>query len=200
MEPITLFPDCGYLDLILGPMSSLKSTFLILKITTYADVGDSCIYINHSSDQRNVASQDDAVTTHHSGFSKLSPIIHRCKTNLLSDVDIDNFQFIAIDEAHLYPDLQETIIDWVNNKNKYVFVAGLDGDFKQETFESNPLSLIPHADTVTKRRAYCKSCSERGQRVLAPFTRRNCDLGPSKIVIGGLDVYSASCRKCRNKT
>jgi len=196
MDPVILFPDSGYLDLTLGPMSSMKSTFLILKITTYADIGDSCIYINHTSDQRKVESSDDTVTTHHSGFSKLSPIIHRCKTTLLRDVDVDKFQFIAIDEAHLYDDLHETVLDWVYNKKKYVFVAGLDGDFQQEPFENNILRLIPHADSVVKRCAYCKSCTDKGSRVLAPFTRRNCDLGPAKIVIGGLDVYSASCRRC----
>lgn len=185
--------NTGYLSIIVGPMFSSKTTKLLLELTTLADTGIKCIFINSKLDDRK-SQGDSLISTHSSHYYKYSSLITITKCDKLSEVDITNYQAIAIDECQFYSDLYETVKDWVNSKHKIVFCAGLDGDCTMKPF-GQILSLIPLADKVEKKTARCNMCLESGgnfMSVPAPFTYGK--IKSSQVEIGGADKYQAVCR------
>lgn len=126
--------NVGSCEIIFGPMFSHKSTRLREKITTLADVGLKVLYINHSKDNRTTEAQDQNITTHHSGFKGLSEKVYSIKVDFLANLDISNYDAIAIDEGQFFTDLEEVVRDWVLKKAKVVIIASLDGDFMMKPF------------------------------------------------------------------
>jgi len=115
----------GHLKLIPGPMWAGKSTFINSELTVHADLDYTTLYINHSIDNRVTERSDDIVTTHSSSFRELSHKIDKIKVSRLSDVDVDKYDVIGIDEGQFFDDIYEVVIDWVNNHHKTVIVAFL---------------------------------------------------------------------------
>lgn len=185
----------GYLELYIGPMFSSKSSKILFKLSSMADQRFKCLYINSSKDVRNTEVQDSAVTTHNSAYGKLSDKITQIKVRSLSDIDVSNFDYIAVDELQFFEDAIETIKNWVGVQGKYVLVASLDGDCYRRKF-GPVLDLIPFADEVTKLRAYCDICRNNyGRLKPAPFTIRLTNETSAELV-GGIDIYRAACRSC----
>jgi len=60
---------------------------------------------------------------------------------------------IFINEAQFFPDLYEFVLKYLN-KNKQIYLYGLDGDFQQNKM-GHLLDLIPHCDTVVKLKSKC---------------------------------------------
>ena len=186
----------GYLELNIGPMFSGKSSKILFKLTSMADQRFKCLYVNSLKDVRVTEAQDDIATTHNSSYSKLSTKIDRIKVDKLLDVDVSNYDYIAVDEVQFFQDSYETIISWVEI-GKYVIVASLDGDCYRRKFGS-VLDLIPHADEVHKLTAYCAMCRDNyGILKKAPFTARMTSDRSSELV-GGADLYKPMCRSCHD--
>lgn len=187
----------GSLELYLGPMYSGKSTTAILKLARMADIGFDTLYINHADDVRTTEKQDDVVTTHNSQYKYLSDKINSMKVKELRDIDVLDYQYIAIDEGQFFPDLYESVLTWVMGYGKHVIVASLDGDAYRRKF-GQVLDLIPCADRVKKLKAVCDICRENERKIRpAPFTGRLSTNTDPKIV-GGRDLYKAMCRECHD--
>ncbi len=107
-------------------------------------------------------------------------------TTRLSDINVTNHQYIYINEAQFFMDLVEFVKDMLRLK-KHVYVYGLDGDFKQETF-GNILDLIPMSDTYTKLYARCSGCDQP-----ASFSKR---LTENDEQFRPHDAYVPVCRSC----
>ncbi len=189
--------DEGYLELYIGPMFSGKSSCILLKITQMADMGFNVLYINHIDDVRISESSDNIVSTHNSQYKSLSPLINTIKTSSLHNINVRDYQYIAVDEGQFFNDLYESVIIWITELGKNVMIASLDGDVYRRKF-GQILDLIPYADKVKKLTAYCDICRENcGIIKIAPFTGRICDSNEAKI-IGGRDMYIAMCRECHD--
>ncbi len=189
--------DEGYLELYIGPMFSGKSSCILLKITQMADMGFNVLYINHIDDVRISESSDNIVSTHNSQYKSLSPLINTIKTASLHNINVRDYQYIAVDEGQFFNDLYESVIIWITELGKNVMIASLDGDVYRRKF-GQILDLIPYADKVKKLTAYCDICRENcGIIKIAPFTGRICDSNEAKI-IGGRDMYIAMCRECHD--
>ena len=191
--------NTGKLELYIGPMYSGKSTTILLKLARMADMDFNVIYINHSDDVRETESQDQAVTTHNSQFKSISEKIHYVKSSELRSVNVDDFDYIGIDEGQFYSDLYDTVIAWITAYGKNVMIASLDGDFYRRTF-GQVLDLIPHADKVKKLTAFCDVCknnTRKSEPEPAPFTGRLSKDKDPKLV-GGRNIYMAMCRSCHD--
>lgn len=188
----------GSLKLYIGPMFSGKSTAIIFELARMADIGFDTLYINHADDNRSTEAQDTVVSTHNSQYTNLSRKINSMKVSTLSDIDVRDYNYIAIDEGQFFPDLYKSVIIWVTAYGKNVLVASLDGDAFRRKF-GQVLDLIPHADKVKKLKAICDICltNERKARP-APFTARFGDNKEAKV-IGGPEKYKAVCRSCHDK-
>ena len=184
------------LALYFGPMCASKSTKLRYKLTILADIGTKCLYINHADDKRETESQSSGITTHHSEFVKMSDKITVILTKKLSKVNVSGYGAIAVDEFQFFNDPSdiETVRNWVLNDHKIVYVAALDGDFRQNTFGIT-WQLIPIASTVVKLNAYCIHCRDAGKKRKAPYTAKLIPDDKQKDV-GGTNKYIPLCLKC----
>ena len=192
----------GYLSITLGPMMSGKTLAVVLKGTEEAQFGYKVLYINHSDDVRVTAGGDGkGFSSHCESLKTMTDKIDVVSVSKLSDVNVDDYAVICIDEGQFFSDIVECVLDWVNNKRKHVHIAALDGTFEKKLF-GNVYKLLPEADYFVKKSAQCKYCMEElhlnGHKrpvigLPAPFTMR---LGSCKSEkeIGGQDKYASVCR------
>lgn len=178
----------GELQLILGCMYSGKSSCLINKLLSYKSINKKVYFINSVLDTRNT---EGVIQTHNETF------ITAFKTDKLENVCVPyNINVIGIDEAQFFPDLVQ-FVDKHLKMGMTLIVAGLDGDYRQNTF-GDILSLIPKADKYDKLYAFCKLCNDGTH---APFTKRiiassdhTSDQLSDQIMIGAENEYIAVCR------
>lgn len=193
--------SAGYLELILGPMFSGKTSRLveIYKQCKFCNI--SVTVINHTIDNRY---DDELLSTH----DKIK--IPCIKTERLSDVwtehiDIDDAlskiarvqdkfkvatsDVILINEGQFFEDLYEVVVEMLK-EDKKVYICGLDGDFERKKF-GQILDLIPLCDKVHKLTSLCSLCKD-GTRGI--FSMRLTSETEQTVV--GSENYIPVCRKC----
>ena len=182
---------CGYLEIIIGPMFSGKTTTLLNIAHTQFLKNKKVVIINHSHDTRYSNTKNTLST--HDGIKRKCITISSLKTfeNEYSD-QFEKAHVICINEAQFFDDLKEYVTTWVEKYKKHVVVSGLDGDYKRQKFGSI-LDLIPISDECNKIRSTCRNCSKK---CLAPFTIRNHSDIEMQIAIGSNESYQAVCRAC----
>lgn len=182
-------PNIGYLELIIGPMFSGKTTSLINLDEIYrTKLGMTCFLINHSDDQRYGKVGDGLMMTHDRKSIKAH---HTSKLmDLLKYSSILNYDAILINEGQFFPDLIEFVLCMVEVHKKKVHIAGLNGDFRKKEF-GEILKLIPHCDDVRKLSADCGICKDKG---VGLFSMRKSFESCQKVV--GASNYVPVCRVC----
>ena len=194
--------ECGYLELIIGPMFSRKTSRLveIYKQCQFCNI--SVVVINHNIDNRY---DDELLTTHDKvkipciKTSKLSDvwtnnILFENNTNLSrikDNFNIRTCEVILINEGQFFEDLLEVVIDMLQ-KGKKIYVCGLDGDFERKKFGSI-LDLIPLCDKVHKLSSLCSICKDVTYGI---FSMRLTEQKEQTVI--GSDNYIPVCRKCYN--
>lgn len=172
----------GYLEIIIGPMFSGKTSKLleIYKQCTFCNIP--VAVINHCSDTRyhpELLSSHDKITI---------PCI---QTATIASVwkNILHVDVILINEAQFFEDLYPTVLEMIDHGKK-VYIAGLDGDFERKKFGA-VLDLIPLCDKITKLTSLCGSCRDGTPAVFSK--RLTTETG--QVVIG-IDNYIPVCRRC----
>jgi thymidine kinase len=175
----------GYLEIILGPMFSGKTTKIldIYKQCKFCNIPVSII--NHSSDTRY---HDTMISSHDQLFA---PCV---QTVLLDDawkknVAIRSSDVILINEGQFFTDLYEVVHDMLKHKKK-VYICGLDGDFERKKF-GKILDLIPMCDKVTKLTSLCSKCKDGTSAIFS--MRLTCETDQTVV---GSSNYIPICRKC----
>ena len=172
----------AYLELIIGPMFSGKTSRLvdIYKQCKFCNISVSVI--NHSIDTRY---HDTMLSTHD---KVMIPCI---KTNKLFDIldIISNTQVIIINEGQFFDDLYITVVSLLS-KEKKIYIGGLDGDFERKKF-GQILDLIPMCDKVTKLTSLCSICKNGNAGI---FSKR-ITLEKEQTIVGS-DNYIPVCRSC----
>jgi thymidine kinase len=174
--------NSGYLDLILGPMFSGKTSRLI-ELYYIHYLSSRLLVVNHASDTRYT---NDSKMVAHNNVSIPCKLV-RSLSEL--EVDMNNYDRILINEGQLFPDLYEFVMEQVYKNKKYVWVAGLDGDYKCNPI-GQMIQLIPHADSIVKLHGKCSICVYRP----SIFTLRTTD--DKEQVLIGTDQYKPVCRMC----
>jgi thymidine kinase len=171
----------GYLELILGPMFSGKSSRLIQIIRKYKILKKSILVIKPIIDNR--YSNNSVIVTH-------DKITEDCVSRFkLSEVlDIDKYDVIIIEEGQFFPDIYERVIEWC--KIKKVYVAGLVGDANKNLF-GNLYLLFSHADEIVFLKAMCKFCGDGTPGIFSKKLIKN----ELVVEVGGDDMYQAVCRE-----
>ena len=188
---LSSIPVSGYLELILGPMFSGKTTQLIQVYKKYLYIEKKVTTINYYEDTR----YDSALLSTHDKImipciqsSTIMKLWNDCENvhyNELREADV-----ILINEGQFFEDLYESVIDMVENHNKIVYICGLDGDFKRNRF-GKILELIPYCDKIVKLQSLCSICKNGNPAI---FSYRITEES-SQIVIGS-DNYIPLCRAC----
>ena len=179
----------GYLEIIMGPMFSGKTSRLIeiYKQCKFCDL--SVTVINYSLDTR----YDPILLSSHDQIK-----IPCIQTEKLMDVclhnnkELEETQVILINECQFFGDL----VDFVNlmlEKKKQIYICGLDGDFNRKKF-GYTFDLIPLCDKITKLTSLCSLCKNG---TLGIFSLR-LTAETEQTVIGS-DNYLPVCRYCYQK-
>ena len=178
----------GYLELIIGPMFSGKTTKIIEIYNKYKDIFN-ILVVNYIGDDR--YSTTEIVS--HNGIK-----IPTISLKNLSDIDnniiysqkMNDISMIIINEGQFFKDIYEWVKIQTDFYKKNIIVCGLDGDYKREPF-TNFIKLIPLANNIIKVSGVCKSCADGTPSV---FTYRKTNELTQEVI--GTDIYIPVCRTC----
>lgn len=185
---LPLLKSNGYLELIIGPMYSGKTSKLLEIYKQYKFCDISICVINHSLDKR----------YHNSMLSSHDKMMIPClNTENLHDlwfnetnrVLIKNASVILINEGQFFDKLQYVVNDMLKN-NKIIYICGLDGDFERKKF-GEILDLIPLCDKVTKLTSLCSLCKNGTSGI---FSMRISNEKEQTVI--GSENYLPVCRNC----
>jgi thymidine kinase len=200
----------GYLELFIGPMFSGKTSRLLEIYKKLCFCGNKPIVINFSGDNR-YTDYDTHLSTHderkipcvRSGtlndifdISNTPDVTNNANNNedmrrrFVDDTYSEFSHAILINEAQFFPDLYNWVTFMINKLNKHVYIAGLDGDFKQAPI-GQILQLIPHCNNCTKLNSLCYKCKDGTPAI---FSHRITE--ETEQVVIGVNNYIPLCRKC----
>jgi thymidine kinase len=200
--------SAGYLELILGPMFSGKTSRIveIYKQCEFCNI--SVVVINHTIDNRY---DDELLSTHDkvkipcikterlsyvwSDSINIEPKLHMDERDLNSipyihqKIKVATSDVILINEGQFFEDLYEVVVEMLK-QNKKIYICGLDGDFERKRF-GQILDLIPLCDKVTKLTSLCSLCKNGTPGIFSMRLTHETD----QTVVGS-DNYIPVCRKC----
>lgn len=184
--------QAGSISIYFGCMFSGKTEEIITKVYRRAYAQRAGVIIKYALDNR--YAEGNELATHSEirlkstvGSKNCAPVRIQ-SAHLLKNVVIDEKETtIGIDEGQFYSDLVEMCTVWMN-QGKHIYIAALDGDFKKQPF-GDVWQLIPLASHVCKLTAICQ-CGRKGI-----YTRRT-QSHDSQVMIGGKELYQASCANC----
>ena len=97
----------GYLEVVIGPMFAGKSTYLIGAASKLTKQGAKVLILSHKKDTRSSSNLLKRVVTH-SGLTFNSTPIEK-----FTDVDCEKYDFIGIDESHMFDGLVDFTKDQI---------------------------------------------------------------------------------------
>lgn len=189
----------GYLELIIGPMFSGKTSKLleIYKQCNFCNIP--VTIINHSLDKRyheSMMSSHDKIMAPCLQASKLREIYPENDiiepsyfSNSQSYTILKNSDVILINEGQFFEDLDVVVRELLEN-NKKIYISGLDGDFERKKF-GKLLDLIPICDKVVKLTSLCSLCKNGTPGI---FSMRITSEREQTVI--GSDNYIPVCREC----
>lgn len=175
------------LTIVIGPMFSGKSSYLIKQINQFKDK-ESLLSINHKIDNR----YDNNKIINHNKLSVDCLSLNRIEDIHNYNIKLNNIRHLFIDEAQFFNDLEYNVRGFLNSyPNLNITCVGLDGDYQQNPFNNGQLlNLIPLSDNLIKLYSKCYVCGCK-----AGFTKR---LDENKqeckqILVGSSDIYQPAC-------
>lgn len=184
--------DSGYLELIVGPMFSGKTTKLIEIYNEKCEKfgKEKCLAINYALDKR--YSNEEKIVSHDHlsidcySIHDLADFLDEKKTQ---DI-ILNSEYIFINEAQFFPNLLHLILFIKTALKKHIILCGLDLDFKREKF-GELMDLVPYVNKFHKLTGKCntKECCYPSE-----FSHRIVKFN-NQLLIGN-DCYLPLCKQC----
>lgn len=180
---------------IVGPMFSGKTTELIRLIDRHRISGKKCIIIKHVIDTR--YDTDDSKNKKSYKIITHSEICyHKCPIIQTETLDedlkkalIESYDVVGIDEGFFFKGICQ-FSNGLANSGINVIVSTINTSYKQELFKEIG-ELMSCSEKVIQLSAICMDCKDSD----AVFTVRTVD-NESDILVGGVDIYKAVCRRC----
>lgn len=175
------------LELLIGPMFAGKSSAIQSIVRRHQSLGWPVYVITHSIDTRYTT--EPMIVNH--DLQMLPAKCSHTLMSLLTDDEYKKSKLVVVEEAQFFPDLLEFITRVVDVDRKHAVVVGLDGCSERKPF-GQVLSLIPHADRITKMTALCKLCAD-GTPALFTYAHK-AKVNQTVVCVGGEDRYEPLCR------
>jgi thymidine kinase len=151
----------------------------------------------------------------HTGSKFRGRAIDHEHPELILNYVTSNTKMVAVDEVQFFPKTILDVFQELNNRNIKVYTAGLDLNFRGESFGIMG-DILTRADKVTKLTAVCTKCGSdnatRTQRMIVELdenkkeiSRRPANYDEETVVIGDdkpaaktgtTEIYEARCKKC----
>ncbi len=190
----------GYLEIILGPMFSGKTTKLMELYHYYhTKLNKKCLIIGHSLDCRydkyKITSHDKREFLDCYKFANICEFIYIYNNQMpeeaLDNKSITDWDVILIDECQFFKDI--TLVTRLVDMGKQVFLFGLDGDANQQLF-GETYKLLPFCDKIEKLNGTCRHCGIKKGSIFSV-----CNVSfeqTAQIEVGGDEKYRSVCRSC----
>ena len=126
--------------------------------------------------------------------------IHLHAVSVTSASEIADFidlatEVVAIDEVQFLDSTVVNVCEQLAARGKRVIVAGLDQDFRGESFGPMP-ELMARAEHVDKLRAICVRCGAPASRTQRLIDGQPASYHDPTILVGATETYEARCRAC----
>ena len=178
----------GYLNLIIGPMFSGKSTRLIQYIRKYKTLGANLAVIKPSLDSRYTTNSE--ICTHNHEKENCIMYDKEYLINIFNDPNYNTYEIVIIEEGQFFTNLYECVKRMIDTDKKKVYISALNGDSNREIF-GDIHKLVPLADNIEFLQALCIDCKDGS---LAIFSKRIISDDNTQICVAGSDKYKAVCR------
>lgn len=179
----------GYLEVISGCMFAGKTEELIRRINVLTFAKKNIIVFKPTIDNR--YSEKEIVA--HSG-AHVKCISVKSASEILDYINED-VEVVAIDEVQFFDSEIVDICEYLADIGKRIMVAGLDKDFRGESFGVMP-ELLTRAEFVTKLTAVCAKCGAPATRTQRLIDGKPASFNDPIVLVGAKENYEPRCRHC----
>ena len=179
----------GWIEVISGCMFAGKTEELIRRINVLSYAKKNIIVFKPKIDNR----YSDSEIVSHSG-AKVPCLVVEKAQDILKKIEADT-EVVAIDEVQFFDKDIVEVCEYLADKGIRVMVAGLDKDFRGESFCVMP-ELLTRAEFVTKLTAVCAKCGAPATRTQRLVNGKPAGFEDPIVMVGADESYEPRCRHC----
>ena len=179
----------GWIEVISGCMFAGKTEELIRRINVLSYAKKNIIVFKPKIDNR----YSDSEIVSHSG-AKVPCLVVEKAQDILKKIEADT-EVVAIDEVQFFDKDIVEVCEYLADKGIRVMVAGLDKDFRGESFGEMP-ELLTRAEFVTKLTAVCAKCGAPATRTQRLVNGKPAGFEDPIVMVGADESYEPRCRHC----
>ena len=179
----------GWIEVISGCMFAGKTEELIRRINVLSYAMKNIIVFKPKIDNR----YSDSEIVSHSG-AKVPCLVVEKAQDILKKIEADT-EVVAIDEVQFFDKDIVEVCEYLADKGIRVMVAGLDKDFRGESFGVMP-ELLTRAEFVTKLTAVCAKCGAPATRTQRLVNGKPAGFEDPIVMVGADESYEPRCRHC----
>lgn len=179
----------GWIEVISGCMFAGKTEELIRRINVLSYAKKNIIVFKPKIDNR----YSDSEIVSHSG-AKVPCLVVEKAQDILKKIEADT-EVVAIDEVQFFDKDIIEVCEYLADKGIRVMVAGLDKDFRGESFGVMP-ELLTRAEFVTKLTAVCAKCGAPATRTQRLVNGKPAGFEDPIVMVGADESYEPRCRHC----
>ena len=179
----------GWIEVISGCMFAGKTEELIRRINVLSYAKQNIIVFKPKIDNR----YSDSEIVSHSG-AKVPCLVVEKAQDILKKIEADT-EVVAIDEVQFFDKDIVEVCEYLADKGIRVMVAGLDKDFRGESFGVMP-ELLTRAEFVTKLTAVCAKCGAPATRTQRLVNGKPAGFEDPIVMVGADESYEPRCRHC----
>jgi thymidine kinase len=179
----------GQIEVVCGSMFSGKTEELIRRVKRAqiarkrVQVFKPAIDIRYSTEH---------VSSHDGIRAQAVPVVNAAE---IADLLSADTEVIAIDEVQFLDASVVMLCETLAAEGRRVIVAGLDQDFRGESFGPMP-ELMARAEHVDKLQAICVVCGQPASRTQRLINGSPATYNDPIILVGATEAYEARCRRC----
>lgn len=179
----------GWIEVISGCMFAGKTEELIRRINVLSYAKKNIVVFKPKIDNR----YSDSEIVSHSG-AKVPCLVVEKAQDILKKIG-DDVEVVAIDEVQFFDEDIIEVCEYLADKGIRVMVAGLDKDFRGESFGVMP-ELLTRAEFVTKLTAVCAKCGAPATRTQRLVNGKPAGFEDPVVLVGASERYEPRCRHC----
>lgn len=179
----------GWIEVISGCMFAGKTEELIRRINVLSYAKKNIVVFKPKIDNR----YSDSEIVSHSG-AKVPCLVVEKAQDILKKIEADT-EVVAIDEVQFFDKDIVEVCEYLADKGIRVMVAGLDKDFRGESFGVMP-ELLTRAEFVTKLTAVCAKCGAPATRTQRLVNGKPAGFEDPIVMVGADESYEPRCRHC----
>jgi len=180
----------GWIEIIVGSMYAGKTEELLRRIKRINYAKKECIVFKPKIDNRY---SNNEIVSHNN--SKVESIIIAKANDIYNYLQNSLPYAIAVDEVQFLDNGIIEVSEDLADRGVRVILAGLDLDFRGESFGVVP-ELLARAEYVTKLKAICQVCGAPATRTQRLINGKPASYYDPIILIGAKEHYEARCRHC----